>query len=365
MQIETMETKLLGTVYEQFGHPILYTQIRLRMFDTFFDIDDEVQRQVDTAHRNEIKQFIVQSFEQQKSFFFAPLILSARGEIEAYKDYFIVRPGQKLFVSDGQHRTLALLSAIIELTVRAERAESEKRIIEAEKYRNYIEQLKNMPMALQIYLNLTKQQERQLFADLNSKRKAANPNIRLQHDQRSEYNVLTRTVADQLKYNMEIDTSTARLSPASSAITSLSAMKKCLIALFEGIIGRKAGESNLPYDKQQALQIAELFFLQWNKIFPKKATNRDIYVAGFSGIQIALAFTVFNLSIQNKISLQEAIQLLPLVNRHCTWKHNDPMFKHLFDEASKKVRRHSSTTAISKTMFEFLIAINKESKVKQ
>lgn len=364
MQIETIETKLSGTLYKQFGHPILYTQIRLRLFDTFFDVDEEVQRQIDPAHRNEIKQFIVQSFEQQKSFYFAPFIFSARGQIEAFEDYFIIKPGQKLFISDGQHRSLALLSAITELIVRAERAESEKRLDDAEKYRKYVEQLKNMPIALQIYLDLTKQQERQLFTDLNSQRKEANANIRLQHDQRDEYNVLTRTIAEELKHQMEIDTSTARLSPASSAITSLSAMKKCLIALFEGIIGRKSGETYLPYDKQQALQIAEQFFLQWNKIFPKKAMNRDIYVAGLSGIQIALAFTVFNLSIQNKISHQEAIKLLPLINRHCTWKHNDPMFKHLFDKTSKKVRSHSSTTAITKTTFEFLIAINKENGVK-
>lgn len=207
---------------------------------------------------------------------FAPLILSARGEIEAYEDYFIVRPGQKLFVSDGQHRTLALLSAIIELTVRAERAESEKRIIEAENYRQYIEQLKNMPMALQIYLNLTRQQEKQLFADLNTKRKAANPNIRLQHDQRSEYNILTRTVADQLKYKMEIDTSTARLSPASSAITSLSAMKKCLIALFEGIIGRKAGESNLPTINSKLFKLPSCFSFNGTNYSLKSDESRHL-----------------------------------------------------------------------------------------
>ena len=360
MQTEVLETRLYGQVYEQFGHRILYTQLRFRLFDTFFDVDEEVQRQVDPMHRGNIKRFILSCLEKEQAFFFGPFIFSARGQLEACEDYFILKNGEKLYINDGQHRYYAILYAINDLRLQLQSAEEFARKEEIDLIKKRIELLQGYPITVQIYLDLDKKQERQLFTDLNTQRKNASISKQLQFDQRNEYNILTRTLAQNLQQHMEIDIEAIRVTNQTSAITSLPTMKKCLIALFDGVIGKKSGDPYYRCNHKQVHSIAEHFFKKWLTFFPTNYSNRVKYVVGYSGIQISLALTVHYLIIQHKISHQQAIDLLPLLNKQCTWTHDDKMFSHIYDEASGKITRHSSTTAINRTMMQFLRAINQE-----
>lgn len=51
-------TRLNGTIYNQFGKDVLVTQIRFGTLEAIFEIDHEVQRQLDPARRAEIRNFI-------------------------------------------------------------------------------------------------------------------------------------------------------------------------------------------------------------------------------------------------------------------------------------------------------------------
>lgn len=360
MQTEVIETRLQGQVFEQFGHRVLYTQLRFRVFDTFFDVDEEVQRQIDPAHRGDIKRFILDCLEKNQPFFFGSFIFSARGQLEAYEDHFVLKSGKKLYVSDGQHRYYAILYAINDLRLQLQLAEEYAKKHEIEKIKQQIELLQAYPITAQIYLDLDKKQERQLFTDLNTERKSASISKQLLYDQRNEYNILTRTVAEQLQQYMEIDMKAIRVTNQTSAITSLPTMKKCLIALFEGVTSKKSGDPYYGCNHARVLPISHYFFKKWLTFFPKKYSDRKQFVVGYSGIQIALALAVYYLAIQYKMTHEEATDLLPLLNKQCTWKHDDKMFAHIFDAQKGQIVRHSSSTAINRTMMQFIIAINKE-----
>lgn len=350
-----------GSTYQQFGKEILSTQIRFSMLRAMFEVDHEVQRKLDPRRRVEIRNFIIESLEKQEHFYFSPFIFSSRNGISEVDGGFELVPGNKIYVLDGQHRSAAMLSAISHLQGKKEQAEMEGKYEEAHKLQGFIQSLEAYPVAMQVYLDLNQQEERQLFTDYNTERQEAHTGLVMQYDQRDAYIELTREVAKQLETKLDIEMSRARLTYQNSAITSTAIMRKCLIALFEGLLTVKTGE---PYyrncKKVEVPKIAKHFFESWTTLFPRQMGNRKLYVSGLTGIQIALAYTVYTLTRNHPISHIEAIGMLKKLNRRCSWKHDDPMFAHMYDSANGQIKNHSTITAVKKTMLEFLRAIEEE-----
>lgn len=354
-------TRLSGRVYNQFGKDVLVTQIRFGTLEAIFEIDHEVQRQLDPARRAEIRNFIIDMIKKEEPFYFSPFIFSSRRNIQESEGGFELAPGSKLFVIDGQHRGSALSSAISLLRSEKEAAEELGNYPVAENMQHYIEQLKNYPVGLQIYLNLSTKEEKQLFSDTNSERKEAHQGLQLKYDQRDKYSKLTRAIAEKLENTLEVEMQASRLTKHNTAITSLITMRRCLIALFEGILTVKKGDPYFRNCKQSEVpKIAEAFFASWKNLFPRQMNNREHFVAGFTGIQIALAYTVHMLMKEHGIKHMEAIKMIGLLKKQCTWKHQDPLFQHIYHPAVKQIRSHSTTTSIKKTTYAFLRAIDVE-----
>ncbi|WP_228548238.1 DNA sulfur modification protein DndB [Sporosarcina obsidiansis] len=358
-----MMTTMSGVSYEQFGKEVLCTQIRFSMLDAVFEVDHEVQRQLDPRKRKDIRNYILECLEKGEPFYFSPFVFSSRGNIKETSNGFNLKPGSKLYVLDAQHRTSALSSAVSHLKSRKEAAEEAGNWNDAKKVQGYLEILTAYPVTVQIYLNLNQQQERQLFTDLNAERKEAHPGLLLQYDQRDKYTELTRSIANELQLTMEIEHKRSRLTEQNTAITSLITMRKCLLAMFEGILTVKTGDPYFRGCKERDVpEIAKAFFTSWQQLFPKKMNDRKKYACGVTGVQVALAYTVYMLMREQSISHMEAIQLTQLLKKKCTWKHDDPAFKHMYDKESGQVRNHSNSTAVKRTMKEFLLLIHEERK---
>lgn len=356
-----MLATIKGTRFSQFGKDILITQIRFSALEAIFEIDHEVQRQLDPNRRAEIREFIIHAIKNNEHFYFSPFIFSSRRGIKEVEEGFELAPGSKMYILDGQHRSAALSSAISHLKSEKEVAEELGQYEEAEKLGRYINQLSGYPITMQIYLDLDQQEERQLFNDFNTERKEAHSGLLMQYDQRDKYIELTRGVADLLKDKLDIEFASSRLTAQNSAITSLTTMRRCLIALFEGIVTVKTGE---PYfrncNPKEVPAISKRFFESWIGLFPRRMADRKQYVTGLTGIQIALANTVYALTREHPITHLEAIKMLKLLNKRCTWKHEDPLFAHMYNPATKQLKAHSTTTSIKKTVLAFLIVINQE-----
>ena len=168
-------------------------------------------------------------------------------------------------------------------------------------------------------------------------------------------------MANQLKTKLDIEFEQSRLTTQSSAITSLTTMRKCLIAMFEGLLTVKTGSPH--YRNCKLIEVPEIskqFFELWTSLFPRQMANRKVFVTGLTGIQIALASTVYSLTREKSITHLEAIKMLKYLNKQCSWKHNDPLFAHMYNASSKQIKGHSTTTAIKKTVLGFLLVIDKE-----
>lgn len=361
MTVVDMRSTIKGVVYEQFDYTVAFIQMRYATLMSFFQIDHDVQRHLDPMRRAEIRDFIINSLEKNMPFYFSSFVFAARSGIEIKGNEIILQPGSELYVLDGQHRYSSITSAMSKLQNQAEVAEELGNHQESEKLRQYIEELQNYPVALQIYTNITIQHEKQIFSDYNSERKEAKNGVSLQYDQRDAYSLLTMTTAEKLKDKMEIELEAARLSAKSSAVTTLVVMKRCFIALFEGILTQKTGD---PYYRnckpKDVPKVAEEFFAELYKIFPKEMHNRQQYVVGLTGVQIALAYFIFMTVREQRISHLEAIRTIKHLKKHCTFRHDDPLFAHLYDSKTKQLKNHSSSTAIKKMMSQFLDIMHKE-----
>jgi DNA sulfur modification protein DndB len=271
-----IKTIIRGKGYDQFGKRILVSTMSYSLLEAIFEVDSMVQRKLDPKRRLEIREFIIKAV-QEEDFYFSPFIFSARGQIKETANGWELDPGCKLYILDGQHRSAAL-SDISTLKGRKETAEELEAYDEAHKLQTYIDKLKSYPVSMQIYLDLDQQQERQLFTDINTERREPHKGLIMQYEQRDEYTLLTRQVAKSLENSLEIEQTLSRITKQSSSITSLTIMRRCLIAMFEGIITVKTGD---PYFKnckpEQVPMIAEAFFKSWQSIFPKNMANRNIH----------------------------------------------------------------------------------------
>ncbi|XJZ26997.1 DNA sulfur modification protein DndB [Bacillota bacterium Lsc_1132] len=355
-----IRTTIKGNGYNQFGKRVLITQLRFSTLEAIFEVDPEVQRSLDLKRRSEIREFIIDALEN-KDFYFSPFVFSARGAIKETQNGWELAPGCKLYILDGQHRTAAMSSALSHLKSRKESAEESGNKEEADTIQKHIDKLRAYPVSMQVYLDLTQQEERQLFTDINTERKEAHIGLIMQYDQRDEYTELARKVANQLQTKFEIEQKLSRLTIQNTALTSLINIRKSLIALFEGKLSEKKGTAyfrNCHPNDVQRISIA--FFESWLKLFPRQMANRKQYVSGLTGTQVALAYTVYLLTKKYSIPHLEAIQQLMLLKNLCTWKHNDPLFSHIYDPSTSKVKNHSTTTAIEKTAMNFITILDRE-----
>ncbi|MBD1383116.1 DNA sulfur modification protein DndB [Metabacillus arenae] len=347
---EELRTRLKGHYFEQFGHEMLVTKMPFKYLQSIFEVDPYVQRELDPRRRNVIKEFILNTV-QTSTFHFSPFVYSARGNLERDGDFWAVKPGEKLAIIDGQHRSAGLKSALTNLYIKREAFEESpmNRHHEIDNINLAIEKLEKYPITMQIYLNLTTQEERQLFTDLNTERKNAHRGLIMKYEQRDEYVLLVRAIAGKLAHHLDIEPALTRLTVNNTSITSFVMMRRCLVALFEGILTYKEGEPKLKYCQREEVEpIAFKFFKTWCDIFPNGAGDRNRYVCGLSGIQVALAYTVFQLVSNQRCSYFQAIDELKKLKNKTSWKHKDLQFCEFYDPKQKRIRNHASQQSILK-----------------
>lgn len=356
---EELRTRLKGHHFQQFGHEQLITEMPFKFLQNIFKVDSYVQRELDPRRRNVMKEHIINTIHES-AFCFSPFIYSARDCIEIVGDHWEIKPGSKLAILDGQHRSAALISALRHLELKKEALEemSSTNHHEITRIEQAIQRIETFPITMQIYLNLTTQEERQLFTDTNTERKNAHRGLIMKYEQREEYVLLARHIANKLQTQLDIETELSRLTVNNTAITSLVIMRRCLLALFEGVLTHKEGSPKLKYCTNDELEsISYKFFKGWTDLFPRQGGNRLTYVCGLSGVQIALAYTVYQLVSIHRLPYLQAIDKLKNLKVTTSWRHDDPLFKSSYDPKKKRLINHSSQQSILKLTNGFLVCL--------
>lgn len=345
-----------GVAYNQFGHDIFFTQLKLKTLLALFEVDSNVQRELDPQRKMEIRTFILENLEQERTFHFKPFVFNARSQIKKDEHGYYLEEGSKLFISDGQRRAFACDAALTTLKTALYSAMYIKNEDKVQAIQQQIKYLEDFPITMQIYMDLNVKQSRQLFSDINTERLEAHPGQMLQYDHRDEYSILTRKLAQHIQSQFDIEMKAARIANESASLTSLVIMKRCIVALFDGLYVQKVNKRTFSYPQHEVEQIAEAFFLKWLQIFPRQAHKRAKYVTGLTGIQVALALTVHHLTKSHKLSYLEAIEQLTHL-KHCSWAHSDPMFAFLYSKEKKRLVGHSNSYAINRIKNQFVQVI--------
>lgn len=360
--MNSMTTTILhGKTYRQSDYEIMLTQLPFKILDNIFEIDEYVQRRLDGRKRNEISQFVIDSLNNYP-FYFSPFVFSLRDGIENKdENEWYLNTETKLYILDGQHRFQGMKAAL-------SRLEQEKLLLESDFEKNkhqikaYVKQIdfiRNYPISMQVYTELDRQKERQLFADINTERSDVHGGLIVKYDKRDEYAVFVKAVVDEIEDFFEIETTLSRLTKSNSAMTTMIAMKRCLMTMFEGGKGLYSASTKPSKDlsDQKIKHAAVLFFRNWLDIFPKKMNDRDKYLCGNTTIQIALAYAVYFLNNRYGLGYVEAIQALRKL-KACSWKANDKLFEDFYNKEKKKLDIPSFSPAVVKLGQRFAEVVN-------
>lgn len=147
----------------QFKKVVYAAQTDVQTLLKFFEIDPDVQRDLNHERIGGIVRYIHNSLRSEdQNLYFPPFILSARkkGKFIENESLFKLKTNDKLYVLDGQHRLKALQEA--------------NSLIEDP---TITQKLREFPVTLQIYADLTQEQEQQLFSDVNSKATRVGANL--------------------------------------------------------------------------------------------------------------------------------------------------------------------------------------------
>lgn len=171
---------------EQFGKQVITAQSKLRDIIAVFEVDSNVQRELDSNQVASIKRYILDKLKRGNSpIFFPPFVFSSRGygEFDEKESAYKLKLNNKIAVLDGQHR----LEAFKDLEFRLKDSQyPEEQLL--------YEKLKEIPLTLQIYEGLNIEQEQQLFTDINAMNTRVSANLIKYYDEDNLTSKLMRNV---------------------------------------------------------------------------------------------------------------------------------------------------------------------------
>lgn len=194
------------------------TALRVQELLNYTSVDPMVQRKLSAAQRRQIAAYLQE--KELDHMFFGPVTLSLRdaGAVIAKDGRWIVRPGAKLGILDGQHRMMAL--SFVNESIAKEQRRLDKRhlqlliamkqqpehtglaeewhLLQAHKSELEVRRLALLETSLsaQIYVGLNEEQEQQLFGDINSKVLLINKELGRYYDNTDPLNNIVKQLAE-------------------------------------------------------------------------------------------------------------------------------------------------------------------------
>lgn len=182
-----------ATKSNQFGKNVITAQAKLIDIIVVFEVDSNVQRELDSNQVASIVKYILDKLRNGNSpIFFPPFVFSSRGHGEFKEEEFIyqLKLDNRIAVLDGQHRLEAFKN--LEFRLKDSELPEEQAIYE---------KLKEIPLTLQIYEGLNIEQEQQLFTDINANNTRISANLIKYYD---EYNITSKLMRSVVKNHPSI-----------------------------------------------------------------------------------------------------------------------------------------------------------------
>jgi DNA sulfur modification protein DndB len=297
---------------------MLSSQMKIRDILELYKIDKNINRDISYGRIPKIVKYL-ENQDDEMGIFFPALVFSFRGNPVNYysKDFELELPFEKkLIVIDGQHRIKAM-----------------ERFLENTNDINKKEKILNSFLTVQIYFGLQVEDEKNLFADINSNVKKVSMSLITKFDTRDVLNVLVTElyeVCDALQ-TAKIEFNKNRLARPGNDYFSTSSRLKELISII--LFGKKSPNKkdtvNLAEQYDDILVFLDKLFSELFRNLPNHPGNVLDNILGHYAIQQSIGYYINDAIILNETKIEwvsnweEDIEVLSQIS----WKVTNPLWK--------------------------------------
>lgn len=321
---------MYGVRGNQFGHEVISVQCTVDYVLKFLEIDKSVQREMIETQVSNICKYIQFGLDGN-DIYFPPLIFSARGRgrFDSSTNQFYLKTGDTMVILDGQHR----IRAFEILKNRLENSQDSED-------RKKLEYIKNFPLTVQIFRNLTIEQESQLFTDVNTKAaKVSNTLLIMYKD-----NDLCSKLVKDIIYNhpsISSDKFEIRAKTTTTKLMTASTLYGLVLTLNDGVVTVKGAKSNLNEDNYNDYKkVVEDFLTLLIKYAPDQALDRDKYFIMNPYVLQGIAKCIYLLKQNDRNFDMEGF--FQKVVRLFDWSHKNKELKQLGIPYYNKTKKYSS-----------------------
>lgn len=302
---------------------ILASQMRISDIVNYSVIDTTVNRDLSYNRLPQIVKYL-KNKNQNLGIYFPSLVYSFRGDLnkcysEEEKSLYISH-STELVVIDGQHRIKSLEKYLKELSKPGD------------------DELSNYFLTVQIYFGLNKEDEKNLFIDINSNAKKVSMSLITKYDSRDILNVLITDLYSNSNalQTLGVEFNKSRIYRPKNCTFITSKRLKIFISIL--LFGKKnVGTKEEKLIKEQYIDLLSIltkFFEILGEELPSNPGNVKMYVLGNEAVQNAIAYylhqniTLYKYSIPWINSWEDEVSALSNID----WTINNKKFKNFLIE---------------------------------
>jgi DNA sulfur modification protein DndB len=321
-QRPSSHVEIPGMLGSTFGQATLSTTLPMSKLFSVYEVDLEVQRNIIPRNLSKLIDYINLYLDNRQPIYFPGIIFSARGAgmYDERSQTLVLKPIEKLYVVDGQHRLAAFQRIMESLQSQMARAKDRREYDKMEEIAEKMSRLYSFPISVMIYLDINARQERQLFSDINKLPRKIGGNLAVLRDQRRFYHVMASKLAESpIMSPISIDMFSER-GKAPDCLFTYHLLVEILIALFEGRLKSGARNNGYRFSEEEIAEhvgLAELYVSRLLDHLPEPAKGE---LCWSENVQIALALFFHGEAVKtgkfNKYALDYSMRILP----HIPWE---------------------------------------------
>lgn len=270
---------------QQWNKEVYITNIPFVQINEICRVDEEVQRKRDAKKIKDIAEYIEAGIIGERAMSgFSSIVTSLRYATVRYEEStneLKISTRGKLYISDGQHREGGIEAFCSKVFKKIEDARNENDVTAMEYWQNILEELEKITIPVVIFTNLTKEEEQQLFFDMNNLATPVNASQALKYDQNDKYNIIAKILEKEIpiirKYG--INKTAKALNEKNKEIATLKIWNNCMRILLNGPtdsdMKKKWNDSwEISSKKDLCLKFWDSFF----SILPDGFNDKDKYI---------------------------------------------------------------------------------------
>lgn len=296
---------------------VLTTELTIKELLEVYKVDNTVNRDIRYDKIVQIENYIGQ-IDTDLGIYIPAIMLAYEGNDPIRENNeFLFKKDKTFIVLDGQHRIKALES-----------------YIQKEKNKSKINQILESKITIQVYFNLTEQEKRQLFIEINGRSKRVGHNISVNFDDRNPVNSL---ISDLLKnkrspiLKMGVEQKLSRLvRPGNINWISMIRLSRFISYLLLGT-QEPSISSKVIIRKQyeEAFSFLQQYFIHLQLALPENPGNVLKNILGHEAIQNTIAIVCHKKIIKknnDSISLNKDWKQIVEMLKYIDWRTNSTTF---------------------------------------